>query len=277
MISNRHELLSCEIIDIEQRFPSGVISIIGQGTSCFVGLVDHQTVLKYPLFPDNRFRIEVEQKSLEHVGPHPRVVESAGLTEDGLLLRYAQNGTLHNYISQQSKLSTTQLLRFCIQIAEGLMHLHSRSVYYGALRPGNILLDENLDIKLADIQGVLISNGKVVLDGLARESSMYYMPRDGDRMDTTTDLFAFGSTVHFIMTGQEVFPDLVPTAYGDDEEYENEIYRRFTDKELPDVSHPCATVTQRCWRGMYDSAEQLLMDLEALIKRLDAGTSVSVM
>ncbi|EHY61116.1 hypothetical protein ABEF92_002237 [Exophiala dermatitidis] len=257
--------INCEIIDIEQRFPPGVTSIIGQGTSCFVGLVDPETVLKYPIFLDERFRIEIEQKLLEQLGQHPRIIESRGLTEDGLLLQYAKNGTLCDYILQRSALDTTQRIQVCIQIAEGLVHLHSRHVYHGDLRPGNILLDENFDIKLADIQGVLSSpDGTVILDGLAREGSMYYMPRDGDYVNMKTDLFAFGSTAHFVMTGREVFPDLVPSIYQDDEAIEKEIHRRFAEQEYPKISYPCISIVQRCWRGDYASAEQLLIDLKAL-------------
>jgi serine/threonine protein kinase len=258
-------LSNCEIIDIEQRLPLGVISIIGQGTSCFVGLIDQETVLKYPLFTFERFRIEIEHKLLEHLGQHPRIIESGGLTENGLLLRYAKNGTLYDYILQHSNLSTIQRIQLCTQIAEGLVHLHSRFVYHGDLRPGNILLDENFDVKLADVQGVLTSHdGRVVLDGLARESSMYYMPRDRDHLDIKTDLFAFGSTVHFVMTGQEVFPDLSPSTYQDEEETEKEISRRFARKEYPSVSYPPVSIVRQCWQGGYTCAEELLMDLKVL-------------
>lgn len=259
------ESTNCEIIDIEPRLPPGVTSIIGQGVSCFVGLIDHETVLKYPLFPVDMFRIEIEHKLFEHLGQHPRIIESGGLTEHGLLLRYAKSGTLHDHILQHSNLSTVQRIQFCTQIAEGLIHLHSRFVYHGDLRPDNILLDENFDVKLADIQGVLTSyDGTVILDGLARESSMYYMPRDGDCLDIKTDLFAFGSTVHFIMTGQEVFPDLLPSTYEQLDEKEEEINRRFADREYPSISYPCAPIVRQCWQGGYASAEQVLKDLKVL-------------
>ncbi len=265
-----------EIVDVELRFPPGVTHIIGHGSSCFVGLIDPQTVLKYPYFPADRPRIEVEHKLLEHAGKHRRIIESAGLTESGLLLRYAVNGTLHDYILRHSDLSVARRLRYCAQIAEGIVHLHGRSVYHGDLRPGNILLDEALDVKIADVQGVLEarSTGKVVLDGLARENYMYFMPRNGDYLDTKTDLFAFGSTMHFIMAGQEVFEDLLVPPTTDDQPQqdhqeeqdrrEKEAYRRFVENEFPQTSHPCTTIVQRCWRGEYESADQVLGDLRTL-------------
>jgi len=274
-----------KIADVGPHFPPGVTHIIGHGSSCFVGLIDPQTVLKYPYFPDDRSRIEVEHKLLQHAGRHRRIIESAGLTESGLLLWHAVNGTLHDYILLQQhhgeQLSVAQRLRYCVQIAEGIVHLHSRSVYHGDLRPGNILLDEALDVKIADVQGVLKSGrtGEVVLDGLARENYMYFMPRNGDYLDTKTDLFAFGSTMHFIMTGgQEVFDDLLVPPTTDDRQQqqqpqdhqeeqdrrEKEAYRRFVEKEFPDTSHLCTAIVQRCWRGEYETADQVLDELRTL-------------
>jgi hypothetical protein len=66
------------------------------------------------------------------------------------------------------------------------------------------------------------------------------------------------------MTGQEVFPDLVSSRYQDEEENEKEVTRRFAEQEYPNISYPCAPLVQRCWRGGYASAEELLMDLKAL-------------
>lgn len=141
-------------------------------------------------------------------------------------------------------------------------------MFQGDIRPTNILLDENFDIKLADIQGVLVSSdGNVILDGQARESSMYFMPRERDYLEPRTDLFAFGSTIHFIMTGQVVFPDLVPTEHLDfeeDDRRDEEIHRRFVDGEFPQTSHMCTMVVQRCWRGEYTSADEPLRDLKLL-------------
>lgn len=64
--------------------------------------------------------LKIEQKLLKHLAQHPRIIRSKGLTEDGLLLRYAENGTLHDYIPQQTTLCTPQRTRLCVQIAKAL-------------------------------------------------------------------------------------------------------------------------------------------------------------
>jgi hypothetical protein len=48
--------------------------------------------------------------------------------------------------------------------------------------------------------------GETLLDGLSRERSKSYMPRDhGDFACVKTDLYAPGSAIYFLMTEHEVF------------------------------------------------------------------------
>ena len=70
-----------------------------------------------------------------------------------------------------------------------------------------------------------------------------------------TDLFALGSTLYFIIAGHEVFPEL------DGSKDEDEITRRFAAGEFPLDPHICATITEKCWKQLYSSAEQVLTDL----------------
>ena len=86
------------VIEIHPYYPPGVSKIIGSGTECFIGLIDNSRVLKYPRIPGNNASIEVEARLLTELGSHPRIVNSYGLSEHGLLLQYAPNGNLSEYI-----------------------------------------------------------------------------------------------------------------------------------------------------------------------------------
>jgi serine/threonine protein kinase len=115
-----------------------------------------------------------------------------------------------------------------------------------------------LDLLLADFQGVLQSpTGETLLDGLARESTKAYLPRDGGSSVTSvkTDIFALGCTIYSLMTGHEVFPDL------DHFEDEEEIESRFRDGLFPTDSQPCFAITEKCWNQQYLSADEILHDL----------------
>lgn len=104
-----------------------------------------------------------------------------------------------------------------------MAYIHSKRTLHCDIRHDNLLLDANLDLKLADFQGQHFSaDGDVVLDALSLESTKAYLPRKpADHASIRTDLFALGSAIYFIMMGHEVFPDL------DKSRDEDEIERRF--------------------------------------------------
>ena len=246
-----------EIVEVRRYYPPGVSEIIGRGGESFIGLIDDFTVLKYPCIPGNLESIHIEAKLLEVLGNHPRIIASKGLTEHGLLLQRASNGSLSDYITSQSFISFDRRLRWCKQAAEAVSYIHGKHVIHCDINLRNFLLDKNLDLQLADFQGMLKSlDNETSLDGLSRECSKSYLPRDnGDFASVKTDIFALGSAIYFIMTRHEVFPEL--DSFEDDEE----ISSRFRNGLFPTESHACSTITAKCWTQQYFSADEIINDL----------------
>jgi serine/threonine protein kinase len=245
-------------IELRRRLPQGVKQIIANGGGCWIGEVDKSTVLKFPHTVEGMECLRIESQILGVLGNHPRIIQSKGLTEDGLLLEFASNGNVHDYLTTHPEVSLVQRLAWCIQLTEAVAYIHSKRTLHCDLRHDNILLDLNLNLKLADFQGQHFSaNGDILLDGLSLESSKAYLPRKpADHANIGTDLFALGSTVFFIMMGHEVFPDL------DGSKDEDEIARRFSAGEFPQDPHICAAITEKCWKQLYSSARQVWTDLE---------------
>ncbi|KAJ5829553.1 uncharacterized protein N7525_007806 [Penicillium rubens] len=237
--------------------PPGVSEIIGRGGECFVGAIDEFTVLKYPCIHGEYERIRMEAQLLDVLGSHPRIIASKGLTEDGLVLQRASNGSMHDYLISQSFIPLDRKLLWCKQAAEAVSYIHGKRVIHCDINLRNLLLDGNLDILLADFQGMLKSaDGDTLLDGLSRECSKSYQPRvHGDYACVATDLFALGSAIYFIMTGHEVFPEL--DSWEDDEE----ILSRFQNGLFPNDNHPCSQITEKCWKQQYRQAAEIVSDL----------------
>jgi len=149
-----------EIRVYHQYCPPGVQRVIASGTSAWIGEVDESTVLKYPLTPGgDRSRLEVEYEILRIVGQHPRIIGLKQLSDDGVYLERAANGTLHDYIvgSDRPTASLRQRLAWCREAAEAVAHVHSKRVIHCDIQPTNLLLDENLHLKLSDFQGNYLS------------------------------------------------------------------------------------------------------------------------
>jgi serine/threonine protein kinase len=146
-------------------------------------------------------------------------------------------------------------------------YIHSKRVLHCDIRHDNLLLDANLDLKLADFQGQHFSvDGEILLDALSLESTRAYLPRQpADHASVRTDLFALGCVIYFIMMGQEVFPDLEKSTD------EDEIERRFREGDFPPDLHVCTAITAKCWKQLYSSARQVVTDLEAVREAITRG------
>jgi serine/threonine protein kinase len=67
-------------------------------------------------------------------------------------------------------------------------------------------------------------------DGLSSENVKSSMPRsDSNYADQKTDIFALGSTIYYMMTGHEPFPELNPL----DDNDEAEIVTRYQLRQFP--------------------------------------------
>jgi len=258
-----------EVIEYHQYCPPGVRRVLASGTSAFIGEIDDTTVLKYPLAPGgDTSRLEHEYKILDIVGRHPRIIAHKGFTKTGLYLERALNGTIYHYLAESDHPapSLQQRLTWCREVAEAVEYVHSRNVIHCDIQPTNILVGKDLHLKLADFQGDYLSeDGDVVLAGSSGEPCRYFCPRDDEfKSDVKTDLFALGSTIYFIMTGHEVFPDIINGEDG----WTEKVKSRFAKGIFPQDAHWCNAITRKCWKQRYDSASEVLQDIRILEKVL---------
>jgi serine/threonine protein kinase len=167
---------------------------------------------------------------------------------------------LGKYITSEPDVYLKRRLRWCRQAAEAVEYVHEKRVIHCDISLRNFLLDKDLDLLLADFQGMLKStDGATLLNGLARECTKSFLPRvNGDYADVKTDLFALGSAIYFIMMGHEVFPEL--DSLDDDEEIES----RFRNGHFPTDEHACCQITMNCWKQLYQSASDVVFDLSQI-------------
>ncbi|KAF2753049.1 kinase-like protein [Pseudovirgaria hyperparasitica] len=263
-------------------YPEGVSRIIAAGASNYIAIVDESTVLKFPIVPPQEedvytigglnYRrqlreaavkgLEVEERILQHLGPHPRVIRLIQRHRDGLLLENMANGSVQKYLQENdSKTSLYQKLEWAWQAAEGLAYIHERNVLHCDFSIGNLLLDSNLMVKLCDFQGKLLdSDGSIILDGGAAVNTISSMPRpDYNICNQKSDIFALGTAIYIMITGQSPFPGLDPI---DDE---HEIQRRFRESDFPPLKTLyVGDIVRKCWMQQYAQATEIMDDIRRL-------------
>jgi tRNA A-37 threonylcarbamoyl transferase component Bud32 len=86
---------------------------------------------------------------------HPNIIKCYGICTDknnyGLVIKYAPNGTLKNYLEKNPNLSWKDRGQMALKIAYGLKYLHNNRLIHHDLKDENILIDEQFNPQLSDL------------------------------------------------------------------------------------------------------------------------------
>lgn len=139
---------------MEPYYPVGVTRILATGGSNYIGLVDPNTVLKFPHDPQHIAHLKPEAAIYTRLGTHLRILGFKGKTDHGLLLERANGASLGQVLRQQPKPDISCLVLYC------------------DLNVTNILLDGNSNVLLGDFEGrILNSDGTVTVDSRVSENA----------------------------------------------------------------------------------------------------------
>lgn len=279
---------------------------IDYGSSCSIHRVKSGVIVKVPrrmwwsggpddvsdLGNHDKASFEREEKILDRLGVHPRIVQCVSYPDSQLLLRLdltlivilvspkipggfylrKQAMELWEYIkSKDNKIEFSFRLKWRSQAAEAVEYLHQNGIIHCDIRPDNFLLhgdsEQNLDLLICDFGGSSIDGQK----GETHPSAGFGNPSNEPHKlglkayGPAMDIFALGSTFYVIMTGY--YPhrssrrELWTTkdVFG----YEAMVERRFDIKDFPPTENLVGgNVILGCWSDHYH-------DMEAMIQAQD--------
>ncbi|EXJ82318.1 serine/threonine protein kinase [Capronia epimyces CBS 606.96] len=235
------------------------------------------------------YKLMVEQKILQSLGEHPRIVKYRGYHDDselkGLLFLEASHGNLQNYLDQNNKnnqIDDSTRQKWCQQATEAVQFIHSKGVIHSDLRPENYLVHGSagsLDLQLCDFGGSMCRD--LGVDGRGLPDPPFW---DLSWESTVgTDIFSLGSIFYTIMTG--VWPyktshrtkekeeeeakeqEEEEAKEQEEEEREEEDKWQFEDRVIallgkgiyPDVKGIIGgTIMMQCWKKQYLKADEVL-------------------
>jgi serine/threonine-protein kinase len=205
-----------------------VVSTLGTGAGSTILLISDQTAkgkryaLKVVRRQDAEDDIYVQQAYTEFKAAqklnHPNIVQIYDLKKKRswfkvkgveLLMEYVDGKTLDELELPQ----IGQLVLIFCQVASAMRHMHRRGVFHGDLKPSNIMLSKDGQVKLIDFGTAWIRGED---KGRIQGTVQYIAPEQAaDKIvDERTDIYNFGATMYRMFTGHFV-QQIIPKADND--------------------------------------------------------------
>ncbi|XP_075875255.1 ankyrin repeat and protein kinase domain-containing protein 1-like isoform X2 [Nelusetta ayraudi] len=143
-----------------------------------------------------------------------RIPLVAATTQWGIVMDFMERGSVQSLLTSLSGPPPWPLaFRIVHQIAQGMNFLHSRELMHHDLHPNNVLLDENLNAKVADFGLSRVSTSVSMrssgTDGDNAGSYKYKPPEAFDESyqpSRAYDRYSYGILLWSILTAKEVYP-----------------------------------------------------------------------
>src|SRR3954447_14536157 len=131
-----------------------------------------------------------------------------------LVMEYLEGETLDAIINAKRPLTLLDRINFIVEVCDGLAYAHERSVVHRDIKPGNIMVLKNGDVKIVDFGIAHIGNRTVTRTGQLLGSLPYMSPEQisGKQVDARTDIFSLGVVFYQLLTSQLPFEGETPAA-----------------------------------------------------------------
>jgi len=187
-----------------------------------------------------------------------------------IIMEYVRGEDLKSMIRMMGSLSPGQTVSIAKQVCEGLSEAHRLGVIHRDLKPQNIMIDRNGDVKIMDfgIARTLQAKG-ITGEGIMIGTPEYMSPEqaEGKEADERADIYALGIVLFEMLTGRVPFEGETPLSVALKHKTEAPPDPRKINAQIPD---DLARLILRCLEKekgkRYQSAQELLGEFTKIEK-----------
>ena len=232
-------------------------------------------ILKEEFLNNEEFkrRFKNESKAIALLS-HPNIVKvydvNFGEKLQYIVMEYIDVITLKEYINKQGAITWNDALFFMTQILRAVQHAHDKGIVHRDIKPQNIILLKNGNIKVTDFGIARFSRSETrTLTEQAIGSVHYIAPEQakGEYTDEKADIYSLGVVLYEMLAGSVPFEadSAVSVAL---------MQLQADAKKLTDINPDiplgleqiCIHAMQKDPMDRYQTATEMLLDIEEIIK-----------
>ena len=262
--------------EIIEKIGSGGMAVVYRGKDKKLDRYVTIKVLREEFIGDEEFieRFRSEACSAARLS-HPNIVRVYDVGEDGeinyIVMEYIHGDTLKTAIRKKAPFDSRSTINVAIQIASALSQAHKAHIVHRDIKPQNIMLLDNGQLRMMDFGIARISRAEnQIQNGKKAMGSVHYISPEqakGEETDPKSDIYSVGVMMYEMLSGRLPFDadDMVEVA-------RKQI--RDTPKPLaelaPDVPLGLVQITERAMAKLpvnrYSSAAEMLEALDAYVQ-----------
>ncbi len=195
-----------------------------------------------------------------------------------IVMEYIEGQPLSR-LAQNDRLTMPEILNLVIQVGEGLQAAHEKGITHRDIKPENVLVTTKHHAKITDFGLAKWKGASTLTRTGVRMGTAYYMSPEqveGEKIDHRTDIFSLGTILYELVcarrpfegdTDAAIFYDLVHT-----HPHPVARYNREVPEKLEQSIFKCLAKKPE---ERYQHMDELLVDLRAVKKNLEAGLSAT--
>ncbi len=232
---------------------------------------------------ESRARFLNEARTISNLD-HPNIatVHAIEEFEDTIFicLGYYEGETLKEFLDRDYTFSTEEVFSIIEQIALGLEEAHNTGIIHRDVKPANIFLTRNKQVKILDfgLSKMQKSSVELTQPNVVMGTASYMAPEQivGEKVSSQSDLFSFGCVMYEIVTGTKPFPgdSALSVSYSIMNSQPEPIQN--TRKDIPaELESIIQKALEKRPESRYQSATEILADLDEIKDARDGNGAVS--
>ncbi|HPZ08505.1 MAG TPA: Stk1 family PASTA domain-containing Ser/Thr kinase [Candidatus Eremiobacteraeota bacterium] len=198
---------------ITERIEAGGMAVVYKGTDLLLVRTVAIKVLKDVFTRDKGVLERFYREARAAAGlSHPNIVSIYDIGREEnlyfIVMEYMSNGTLEDLMKRKKEIPFSEVIKYGVQIARALDYSHQKRVIHRDIKPQNIMLTEENQLKVVDF-GIAraVDAHDITQDGVIMGSAYYFSPEQasGKTATNTSDIYSLGVLLYHMATGRKPF------------------------------------------------------------------------